>query len=143
MSETIRIYADMIADLFHRGHVEFIKKAKHLTVNSHLIIGIHSDQDCISYKRKPIFSMEDRVEIIKSCKYVDEIITNAPLKITKNFIKIHKINIVTHGDDLTNFLININYKYPIEVGIMKTVPYYKGISSTDIIKRIKDIKWEI
>jgi cytidyltransferase-like protein len=142
MLKKIKIYADLVADLFHRGHVEFLKKAKAIMHNSYLVVGIHSDKDCTIYKRKPIFSMEDRIEIVNACKYVDEIIPNAPLEITQNFIKLHKIDLVVHGDDLTDFHININYRIPLKLGIMRTIPYYKGISSTEIINRIRSMEWE-
>ncbi len=131
-----RVYTDLVADLFHRGHVELLKKAKATTENTHLIVGIHSDEDCVSYKRKPLFSMEDRVEIVRACKYVDEVIPNAPLEISQDFLRLHNIDIVVHGDDMTEFHRNVNYRVPIELGIMRTVPYYKGISTTEIIKEI-------
>ncbi len=132
-----RVYVDLVADLFHRGHVEFLKKAKATAENTHLIVGIHSDEDCSSYKRKPLFPMEDRVEIVRACKYADEVIPNAPLEITHDFLKFHNIDIVIHGDDMTEFHQNVNYRVPIELGIMRTIPYYKGISTTEIIKEIK------
>jgi len=139
MKKKTRIYSDMAADIFHRGHVEFLKKISKLHKNSHIIIGIHSDKCITKYKRKPIFCMKDRIEIIKSCKFVDEVIKNAPLSITTNFLKIHKIDIVVHGNDMTDFLKKHNYKIPIDLGIMKTVPRWKGISTTKIIKKIKKI----
>ena len=46
------IYCDMVADLFHYGHVNFLKRCKQL--GDYLIVGIHSDSDVESYKRKPI-----------------------------------------------------------------------------------------
>ena len=49
----------MVADLFHYGHVEFLRQAKQL--GDHLIVGICSDNDVKSYKRKPILSMEERM----------------------------------------------------------------------------------
>ncbi len=131
-----RIYADIAGDLFHRGHVEFFKKISALEENSYVIIGVHSDKTLESYKRKPIFNMEDRIEIIKSCRYINEVIPNAPLLITKEFIRLHKIDFVAHGDDMTDFLRKHNYPVPIKLGIMKIVPRWEGMSTTDIIERI-------
>ena len=99
----MRVYIDMVADLFHRGHVEFIKKAKSIVDNVYLIVGIHSDSVCISYKRKPIFTMQDRIIIVESCKYVDKVISNAPLIITPEFINLNLIDLVVHGNDMTEF----------------------------------------
>ena len=39
----IRVYADMVGDLFHYGHVEFLEKARAL--GDYLIVGVHGDND--------------------------------------------------------------------------------------------------
>jgi len=135
-----RIYADMVADLFHRGHLEFLKKIKSLYPDSYLIIGIHSDSTVESYKRKPIFSMEDRAAIVESCKFVDKVVKDAPLKITEEYLKEHRIDLIIHGDDMTDFFLEC-YSVPIQGGIVEFLPYYKGISTSDIIEKIKkDVK---
>ena len=133
-----RVYVDMVGDLFHRGHLEFLKKSKEIDRNTYLIVGVHSDEECIRYKRQPIFCMNDRVEIIKSCKYVDEVILSAPLEVTRQFLKKHKIDMVVHGSDMNENIKELCYKVPIKMGIMKIVPYYDKISTTKIIKRIKE-----
>ena len=135
----IRIYADMVADLFHRGHVEFLKSARVVVPSPvYLLVGIHADDVCASYKRKPIFSFEDRCSIVQACKYVDEVITGVPLKITEEFITIHRIDYVVHGDDMTDFMKTC-YEVPINKNIMKYVSYYKAISTTRIIRYIKGL----
>ena len=134
----IRVYADIVGDLFHRGHVEFLKKTKNIGEDVFLVIGVHSDEDCEDYKRKPIFTMEDRCEIFRSCRNVDEVIPNAPLRITEDFLNEHSIDIVVHGDDMTDFHRNVNYFVPIQKNIMRYIPYYDSISTTQIIKRIVD-----
>ena len=139
MFKKTRIYADVVGDLFHRGHVEFFRKLSKLKKNSRVIIGIHSDETIMTYKRKPIFCMEDRIEIIKSCKFVDEIIPNAPLLITENFLKKHNIHFVVHGDDMTDFLKKCNYPIPIKLNIMITVPRWDDISTSQIIQDIKNL----
>ena len=53
--EIIRVYVDMVADLFHYGHVNFLRQArKH---GDYLLVGVHADETVMSYKRRPIFSM--------------------------------------------------------------------------------------
>jgi cytidyltransferase-like protein len=131
-----RVYADMVLDLFHRGHVEFIRKAKSLYPDTYLIIGVHSDETVASYKRKPFFSMEDRVAIAEACKYVDEVIPDAPLRLTEEFIENFRIEVVLHGDDMSEFFKDC-YSVPLKLGIMRLLPYYSGISTTRIIEMVR------
>jgi len=80
------IYTDGIYDLFHRGHVESLKKCKSLFEgNVYLIVGVISDNDATNYKRPPIYNEDDRYTIIENIKYVDKIIKGAPLIITEDF----------------------------------------------------------
>lgn len=129
------IYADMCADLFHPGHVNFIKKCKNYKKNVYLIIGIHNDEDIKSYKRLPICTMNERIEVVKSCKYVDEVISNSPLKITKEFVNKHKIDYVIHAGEIPEDEKNNWYSEILD--IYREVPRTDGISTTDIINRIK------
>ncbi len=130
------VYADITGDLFHRGHVEFFKKAKSLFNDTYLIIGINRDEDVKKYKRQPFTSMDDRVEIFKYCRLIDKVISDVPFFITECFLNEHKIDVVLHGDDMTDYLKENNYAVPIKLGKMVTIPYYKGTSTTEIIERI-------
>ena len=117
----MRIYVDMVGDLFHFGHVNLLKKASEL--GDHLIVGVHSDKTVEDYKRLPIMTMEERISTISSCRYVDEVIPNAPLSIDLGWINKHKINLVVHGDDFSEDLLQDCYKVPIEMGIFHLLPY--------------------
>ena len=132
----IRVYADMVGDLFHFGHIEFLKKARAL--GDYLIVGISADDDLVSYKRRPILTMEERVASVAGCRYVDEVIPNAPWTVDRAFIKKHNIHLVIHGDDFSQEELESYYKVPVEMGILRIVPYTKGISTTDIIRRVKE-----
>lgn len=132
------IYIDGVFDMFHRGHIESFKQIKNNYKNCYLLVGIVSDINCESYKRKPIISEEDRYEIVKGIKYVDDIIKNCPLIITKEFIKKYKIDLVVHGFSSKEDF-NKQYKFfkdIIEINKFKQIDYYNKISTTDIIKKI-------
>ena len=129
-----RIYADIVGDLLHAGHIEFFKMAKQY--GDYLIIGVLSDEDVASYKRVPILTLQERVAMIKACKYVDEVIVAPPLRLTKEWIQEHQIDLVVHGDDFNKELLMDQYGISIELGIFRSVPYTQGISTTDIIQRI-------
>ena len=141
-NKIVRVYTDGIYDLFHRGHIESLKICKNLFPNTHLIVGIIGDESAKNYKREPIYQEDDRYEIIRNIRFVDEIVPVAPLIITEEFINEHKIDYVVHGfsnpsdankqDDF--------FKVPIEKNIFMEVPYYSKISTTDIIKKIINMK---
>ena len=134
--KSYRIYADMCADLFHSGHVRFIKNCKNYKKNVHLIIGIHNDKTIESYKRLPICTMEERIEVVESCKYVDKVIPNSPLTITRDFVDKHKIDFVIHAGKIPENEKNLFYKEILN--IYREVPRTEGISTSDIINRIKN-----
>jgi len=136
-NKEIRVYVDMVGDLWHYGHANFCRQSK--TFGNYLIVGICKDDDAVGYKRKPILNGQERVESAKACKYVDEVLyDDVPLSITKEFIEKHKIDIVAHGDDFDKEKMNKFYSVPMEMGIFRTVPYTKGISTSELLKRIKD-----
>jgi cytidyltransferase-like protein len=131
----VRVYVDMVADLFHYGHVAFLKQARAL--GDYLLVGIHADAVLVSYKKgSPILTMEERVASAAGCRYVDEVLPNAPLVIDEGWIEKHDIHLVVHGDDFSQGQIKDFYKVPIEMGIFRTVPYTKGVSTTEIIRRV-------
>ena len=126
----------MTADLFHYGHVNFLKNAS--LVGDQLIVGIHSDKVVEEYKRTPIMTMNERIAVVAAVKYVDEVIPDAPLLIDEKWIKKHDIDMIVHGDDWEISKLQNIYKIPIEMGIFKTVPHTPSISTTDIIKRLNN-----
>ena len=86
-----RIYIDGAWDLFHAGHLQLFKEIKKKF--NYLIVGVHSDELMEKVKRRPIIPYEARAEIIKSIKYVDEIVGKSPFP-TIDFIKKHKIDLI-------------------------------------------------
>ncbi len=132
-----RVYVDIVGDLFHVGHINLFKQAIELFDDTYLIVGVHSDIAVKSYKRLPVICQEQRYEIVKNCRLVDEVIESAPLIITKEFIKHHKIDYVVHGNDMSESL-KLQHNTPVKMNIAKYVKYTKGISTTSIIKKIID-----
>lgn len=136
-----RVYIDGIFDLFHRGHLESFYKTKNcLEEEVNVIVGVINDKDASGYKRLPIIKEEDRIEIIKSLSVVDEVIFPAPLIITEQFINDNNIDMIVHGFVDTNDFEKQKefFKVPIKLKKFKTIQYYNEISTSDIIKNIKE-----
>ena len=137
------VYIDGVFDLFHRGHLESLIKAKNCLnepENTYLIVGIVGDEEATGYKRKPIISEEDRREIISSIKYVDKIICPCPLVVSMEFIKENNIDIVVHGfvSEQDRNKQKDFYDKITQNGYFKEIEYYSKISTSDIIKNIKN-----
>ena len=64
-------------DVFHVGHVRILKRAAEL--GNELIVGLSSDQ--LNFKKKgrlPVYSQNDRAEIIASLSFVTETFLRSP-----------------------------------------------------------------
>jgi cytidyltransferase-like protein len=131
-----RVYADMVGDLFHSSHVEFLERASRL--GDTLVIGVHSDETVALYKRRPVMTMEERIRVIGACRFVDEVIPNAPLIVTREWITRHRLDLVVHGDDLDDELLGLMYGAARDLEILKIVPYANGISTTVLMDRVRD-----
>ena len=125
----------MVADLFHYGHVGMLRQAREY--GDYLLVGVHADETVMSFKRRPIFSMEERVASVEGCRYVDEVVSNAPLRVDRAWIERHNIDLVLHGDDFSSEMEELCYRVPIAMGIFRSVGYTPGISTTDLIARIR------
>jgi cytidyltransferase-like protein len=135
------IYCDGTFDLLHTGHLNFFKKAKSLDCKK-LIIGVLSDKDVESYKRIPILNVDTRSEMVKSLKLIDEVVSNCPFnRIENDFLDFYGIDLVAYGGDpkLEDPLSTWQYHYsiPLEQNCLKLIPYSEGISTSEILNRIK------
>ena len=131
---TIRVYVDMTADLFHYGHMEFLKKAR--AQGDYILVGIHSDDTVASHKRAPILTMDERIASVNGCRFVDEVLPNAPWCMDRRWIEKHSIDLVVHGNDYSEEQFKKTHSVPMEMGILRVVPYTPGISTTEIIRRM-------
>ncbi len=62
-------YTTGVYDLFHIGHLNLLRNAKGMC--DKLIVGVTTD-DLVSYKNKiPVIPFEERLEIVRSVRYVD------------------------------------------------------------------------
>ena len=129
------VYADAVCDLFHRGHVEFFRRARAL--GDRLIVGILSDEDASSYKPAPVLSFAERLDVVRACRYVDRVLQEpAPLRPTCAFLDSIGAGFLCHGDDMDESELAKYYRELMEDGRLKTVNYTAHISSRQIVERI-------
>ena len=64
-------YIAGVFDLYHLGHLNMFRRAKELC--DYLIVGVVSDEGVqVNKKTEPFVPFEERIEIVRSCRYVDE-----------------------------------------------------------------------
>jgi len=128
------IYVDVVCDLFHPGHVGFLRQARAL--GDGLIVGVCGDADVATYKPRPVMSMDERMAVLAACRYVDRVIPNAPLHCTRAWLDEIGAAYACHGDDFPQAELEYWYRDLVGSGRLKVVPYTQGISTRDIVERI-------
>lgn len=129
-------YTTGVFDMFHIGHLNILKKAKEQC--EYLIVGVTTDELCYARKNKmPIICEADRVEIVSSIKYVDQIILQNDMDKLR-VVKEHKINAVFVGSDWKGTPSWENYeKQFASLGCdVVYLDHTDGISSTILRERL-------
>ena len=124
-------YTTGVYDLFHIGHLNLLKNAKGMC--DKLVVGVTVDE-LVAYKGKQaMIPFEDRIEIVRSCKYVDAAVPQYDMdKLTA--CKKLGAKFLFVGDDWYGTEKWIKYEEEFAKEGIKIVyfPYTKGISSTKI-----------
>nr|XP_017218718.1 PREDICTED: choline-phosphate cytidylyltransferase 1-like isoform X3 [Daucus carota subsp. sativus] len=135
----VRVYADGIYDLFHFGHARSLEQAKKSFPNTYLLVGCCNDEVTHKYKGKTVMTDKERYESLRHCKWVDEVIPDAPWVVTMEFLDKHRIDYVAH-DSLpyadTSGAGKDVYEFVKSIGKFKETKRTEGISTSDIIMRI-------
>ena len=132
-------YTTGVFDLFHIGHLIMLKNAKSLC--DKLIVGVTTDE-LVSYKNKnPVIPFEERLEIVRSIKYVDAAIPQYSMDKFDAWNKL-KFDVMFVGDDWYNTSKWIEFEKQFkEVGVkIIYFPYTKGTSSTIINQTLQMIR---
>ncbi len=124
-------YTCGVYDLFHIGHINLFKRIKQNC--NKLIVGVHNDEQVMSYKNKPIISYADRLEIIKCCKYVDEVYENANLITTDDLLYKLNADMVFAGKENIDY---IKKYYQVSENKLRLLDRTTHICTSDIIKKI-------
>ena len=137
----LRLYTGGTFDLFHAGHVEFLKRCKEIADT--VTVSLNSDQFIEKYKGKPpVMRYSERREGLNACKYVDAVMLNIGGADSKPAIESVKPDIIAIGSDWArkdyHAQMQFDQDWLDERNIsLIYIPYTQGISSTDIKARLK------
>lgn len=132
-------YTTGVFDLFHIGHVNLLRNAKSMC--DRLIVGVTTD-DLVQYKNKrSVICFEERIEIVRSCKYVDLAVPQ------ENMDKLdahnrYKFNVMFVGDDWYKTDKWKGIESDLESKGVRLIyfPYTKTTSSTLINKTLDELR---
>ena len=137
-------YTTGVYDLFHIGHLNLLKNAKGLC--DKLIVGVALDE-IVTYKaRKVIIPFKERIEIVRSIKYVDVAIPQESIDVEYKFEMWKKLHfdVIFAGDDWYGVERWRNLEEKFKTVGVKVVyfPYTKETSSTLINKTLTKLHEE-
>ena len=109
-----------VFDIIHYGHMLYFKEAKSKV--DHLIVSVTSDRFVNKGPGKPIFNLKKRVEVLRSIKYIDEVVVSDH-KTAVNNLETIKPDFYIKGKDYKNLKNDLSKQIFIE---KKTVEKYGG-----------------
>jgi cytidyltransferase-like protein len=130
-------------DLFHYGHVRLFRRAKENF--DRVVVSVNRDDFVARFKlRLPILNLEERMELVQSCRYVDETIVNLGDEDSRPGLIIAGATHFIHGSDWTGpgllKQLGVTQEWLTERGIkMVYFPYTQEISTSKLLERAKGV----
>ena len=133
------VYSYYCLDILHTGHILMMKQSKNIAGDKGVLIaGILSDMAIMEKKSKPILSLDERVEIAKSIKFVDKVVIQDEYSPLKNIRNINPdILMESSSHSMSDIKKSENFMRSIK-GKVVIIPYYEGQSSSRIKELIKN-----
>ena len=98
-TEPVRVWCDGCYDIMHFGHANQLRQAK--AMGDYLIVGVHSDEEVQRNKGPPVLTEQERYKMVRSVKWVDEVVEAAPYTTELETLEKHDAEFCVHGDDIT------------------------------------------
>lgn len=117
-------------DVFHVGHLRLLRRAAEL--GDRLVVGVSADALNISKKgRAPVFSQDERMEIVSALEMVDEVFVEESLDLKRDYLVKYAADVLAMGDDWAGRFD--------EFGDICEVVYFPrtpSVSTTEVIEHI-------
>jgi len=120
-------------DVLHVGHIRVLKRAAEL--GDRLVVGVSADELNIAKKgRSPVFTQQERLEIVGSLKMVDEVFVEESLEKKRDYIVEHGADVLVMGDDWAG-----KFDWVSDVCEVVYLPRTPSVSTTGLIEHIATI----
>lgn len=118
-------------DVFHIGHLRILERAKALGKSLH--VGVSTDALNYSKKRRyPIYSQDERLEIIQALRCVDMVFFEESLEQKEEYILQYHADVLVMGDDWAG-----RFDYLSHLCRVVYLPRTPAISTTAVIETIR------
>ena len=137
MEKECVVFTNGCFDIIHYGHIELFKRAKNL--GSKLIVGLNSDSSIKQLKgdSRPINNTLSRYTVLDAIQYIDAVIVfyeQTPIKLIESI----KPDVLVKGSDWNGNIVGSEFVESYG-GRVETIKLIDGISTTEIIKRIRNV----
>ena len=120
-------------DVLHVGHIRVLQRAAAL--GDRLVVGVSADQLNISKKgRAPVFSQEERLEIVGSLKMVDEVFVEESLELKRDYVTQFGADVLAMGNDWEG-----KFDFLSDICEVVYFPRTPSVSTTALIEHIARI----
>lgn len=136
--QPIVVYAAGTWDMFHIGHVRLLRAMRGM--GDIVVVGVGTDDYVEANKgKRPVVPFKERMEVLRSCKYVDVVIAETSLD-KKDVIDKFDIDILVVGDDFWERKVGGDAYMRSRGGRVVYMPYTQETSSTKIRQKLKKKK---
>ena len=130
------VFTNGVFDILHAGHIELLEFAK--AKGDLLIVGINDDASVKRLKgdKRPIFSLEERTELLEAVQYVDYIIPfskDTPLQLIQ---ALSRIDVLVKGGDYQPHQVVGRKEVEETGGQLCLFTFQSQMSTSDIIQKI-------
>ncbi|GAB3434293.1 adenylyltransferase/cytidyltransferase family protein [Phycicoccus ginsengisoli] len=117
-------------DVLHVGHIRILQRAASL--GDRLVVGVSADELNLRKKgRAPVFSQEERVEIVSNLRMVDEVFIEESLELKRDYIAQHRADVLAMGDDWKG-----RFDFVSDLCEVVYFPRTPSVSTTEVIEHI-------
>jgi cytidyltransferase-like protein len=137
-----RVYTGGTFDLFHAGHVNFLRQCDRIAGGGEVVVGLNPDEFIYDYKGiAPVYTYTEREQLLLGCKYVTKVVPNVGGRDSTIAIEQVDPDFIVIGSDWAKkdyySQMGFTQKWLDDRGIILIyVPYTENISTTYLKERI-------